>query len=133
MKVLFLFGPNLSALGRRDPETYGSATLEEVMADVSKRAGELGHELEWRATELEVEALLVTRLPNVRYVTGVTGSNGQALITSSGEGNLFLTDGRYTEQSRHEVPDMERDTYLADFPARIAQAFRDAGVSRVGF
>jgi len=55
MKVLFLFGPNLSALGRRDPETYGSATLEEVMADVSKRAGELGHELEWRATEHEGE------------------------------------------------------------------------------
>src|SRR5436305_5905058 len=55
MKVLFLFGPNLSALGRRDPETYGSATLEEVMADVSKRAGELGHEVSWRATEHEGE------------------------------------------------------------------------------
>jgi len=86
-----------------------------------------------RLPELEVEALLVTRLPNVRYVTGFTGSNGQALITSSGEGNLFLTDGRYTEQSRHEVPDMERDPSPADFPARIAEAFRDAGVSRVGF
>ena len=55
MKLLFLFGPNLSALGRRDPETYGSLTLEEIMADVSTKAGELGHQLEWRATEHEGE------------------------------------------------------------------------------
>ena len=55
MRVLFLFGPNLSALGRRDPDTYGSQTLEEIMADVSKRAAALGHELEWRATEHEGE------------------------------------------------------------------------------
>ena len=55
MKVLYLFGPNLSALGRRDPETYGSKTLEEIMDEVSTRAGELGHEIEWRATEHEGE------------------------------------------------------------------------------
>jgi 3-dehydroquinate dehydratase-2 len=55
MKVLFLFGPNLSALGRRDPGLYGSQTLEAVMAEVSRHAGELGHEIEWRATEHEGE------------------------------------------------------------------------------
>jgi 3-dehydroquinate dehydratase-2 len=55
MKVLFLFGPNLSALGRRDPETYGSQTLEEIMAEVGERAGRLGHEVRWRATEHEGE------------------------------------------------------------------------------
>src|SRR5207237_9328412 len=31
MKVLYLFGPNLGALGRRDPERYGAETLEEIM------------------------------------------------------------------------------------------------------
>jgi 3-dehydroquinate dehydratase-2 len=55
MKVLFLFGPNLSALGRRDPETYGSQTLEEIMADVERHAKEAGHDVVWRATEHEGE------------------------------------------------------------------------------
>jgi 3-dehydroquinate dehydratase-2 len=55
MRVLFLFGPNLSALGRRDPDMYGSQTLEQIMADVERHAGELGHEVTWRHTEHEGE------------------------------------------------------------------------------
>ena len=86
-----------------------------------------------RLPDLEVDALLVSRLPNVRYLTGFTGSNAQALLTADGEGSVFLTDGRYTEQSRHEVPDMRRETYLGDFPSMFAQACKDAAVTRVGF
>jgi 3-dehydroquinate dehydratase-2 len=48
MRVLFLFGPNLGALGTRDPELYGSQTLPEIMGEVADRAGTLGHEVEWR-------------------------------------------------------------------------------------
>jgi 3-dehydroquinate dehydratase-2 len=55
VKVLYLFGPNLSALGRRDPETYGSRTLEEIMGEVERHAADGGHELAWRATEHEGE------------------------------------------------------------------------------
>jgi 3-dehydroquinate dehydratase-2 len=53
VNVLYLFGPNLSALGRRDPETYGSQSLEEIMAEVEARAAGLGHTVAWRATEHE--------------------------------------------------------------------------------
>ncbi|HEX6845202.1 MAG TPA: type II 3-dehydroquinate dehydratase [Actinomycetota bacterium] len=53
MNVLFLFGPNLGALGRREPELYGSATLADVMAEVDRRAGELGHEVRWRQSDHE--------------------------------------------------------------------------------
>ena len=42
MKILYLFGPNLGALGRRDPETYGSQTLGEIMAEVETRATAAG-------------------------------------------------------------------------------------------
>jgi 3-dehydroquinate dehydratase-2 len=53
MKVLFLFGPNLGALGARDPERYGGRTLAEIMEDVEARARRLGHELEWRQSDHE--------------------------------------------------------------------------------
>jgi Xaa-Pro aminopeptidase len=91
------------------------------------------NKLSARLPELEIDALLVTRLPNVRYLTGFTGSNGQALVTSDGDRDVFMTDGRYTEQSRREVPDMRRETYLAEFATMFAKACRDAKVSRVGF
>ena len=60
MNVLFLFGPNLAALGRRDPGTYGTDTLADIMAAVQRRATELGHEVEWHQSDHEGD--LVGRL-----------------------------------------------------------------------
>ena len=48
-----------------------------------------------------LDALLVTHLPNIRYLCGFTGSAG-ALILSQSKSILF-TDGRYTEQAWREV------------------------------
>lgn len=53
MKILYVFGPNLGALGRRDPERYGSATLEEIMAEVAERGRTLGHDVVWRQSDHE--------------------------------------------------------------------------------
>ena len=55
MNVLFLFGPNLGALGRREPEVYGSETLDEIMADVDRRGAELGHTVRWHQSDHEGE------------------------------------------------------------------------------
>jgi len=82
-----------------------------------------------RLEELSVDALFVTRLLHTRYLTGFTGSNGQVLVRRGGA--LFLTDGRYTEQSRREVPDLERVTYLNPLREELP-AFLD-GVGRLGF
>lgn len=53
MKVLFLFGPNLGALGRRDPATYGSQTLEEIMGAVAERGEGLGNDVAWHRSDHE--------------------------------------------------------------------------------
>ncbi|MGH9659149.1 MAG: M24 family metallopeptidase [Bryobacteraceae bacterium] len=49
-----------------------------------------------------VDALLVTHLPNARYLTGFTGSSAHALVFEDGETILF-TDPRYSIQARAEA------------------------------
>lgn len=79
--------------------------------------------------DASADAMLVTRLPNVRYLSGYTGSNGQLLL-SNGDARFF-TDSRYEEQSKKEVPDLERILYAGEF----VPALRDAlsGVRRLAF
>ncbi len=50
---------------------------------------------------LQLDALLVTFIPHVRYLTNFSGSNGLVLLTPRQQ--WFFTDGRYTTQSRNEV------------------------------
>ena len=38
MKILVIHGPNLNLLGKRDPEKYGSFTLEEINRILTKQA-----------------------------------------------------------------------------------------------
>ena len=46
MKIALVHGPNLRLLGRREPEVYGTDTLEDVNAKVIALAQELGVEVE---------------------------------------------------------------------------------------
>ena len=48
-----------------------------------------------------LDALLVTYLPNITYLCGFTGS--AAVLVVGQRESVFFTDGRYTEQARHEV------------------------------
>jgi Xaa-Pro aminopeptidase len=56
-----------------------------------------------RLDEHELDALLVTDLADVRYLTGFTGSSGLALVGP--DLRVFVTDFRYVEQAAAEVAD----------------------------
>src|SRR5215212_2847449 len=42
MRLAVLHGPNLNRLGRRQPEKYGTATLDDVVGDIDATAQRLG-------------------------------------------------------------------------------------------
>jgi Xaa-Pro aminopeptidase len=48
-----------------------------------------------------LDALLVSHLPNIRYLCGFTGSAGLLLVDEAG--SIFFTDVRYDTQAREEV------------------------------
>jgi Xaa-Pro aminopeptidase len=67
--------------------------------DYSHRQAAVRAQLE----KIRLEALLITHLPNIRYLCGFTGSSG-VLVIHRGRA-AFFTDGRYTAQAREEVAD----------------------------
>jgi 3-dehydroquinate dehydratase-2 len=54
-RVLVLNGPNLGRLGSREPEVYGSATHDDLVATCEATGKELGLEVEVRQTDDEGE------------------------------------------------------------------------------
>jgi 3-dehydroquinate dehydratase-2 len=53
LRVLVLSGPNLQLLGTREPDVYGSETLDEIHARVDAYAKSMGVEVECRQTNHE--------------------------------------------------------------------------------
>ena len=45
-KILVLHGPNLNLLGEREPEIYGTTTLEDINQDLVATAARQGHSLD---------------------------------------------------------------------------------------
>jgi len=54
---LILNGPNLNLLGTREPEIYGSQTLDDVMQDCVKLGTQLKHNVSYLQTNAEYELI----------------------------------------------------------------------------
>jgi Xaa-Pro aminopeptidase len=80
--------------------------------------------------ELELDALLVTHLPNVRYLTGFSGSSAQLVLGATR--SVLLVDGRYASQAAHEASDVERETALDGYVEPAVEIATGLG-GRLGF
>jgi 3-dehydroquinate dehydratase II len=76
VKIRFLFGPNLGALGTREPERYGTESLPEIMAAVQERADGLGHEISWHQSDHEGDL--------VGWLVGARDDGIEAIVINPG-------------------------------------------------
>ncbi|CUH97429.1 hypothetical protein P22_3559 [Propionispora sp. 2/2-37] len=65
--ILVLHGPNLNLLGRREPEIYGTFTLEDINGQLKERADELGLGIDFIQTNYEGKMIESIQESDGRY------------------------------------------------------------------
>ncbi len=79
-----------------------------------------------------LDALWITNLVNIRYLTGFTGTYAQLLVTPGAV--YFFTDGRYREQVEHEVEGCGIRIFVGTTWLEVfAEEVVDHDWSRIGF
>jgi 3-dehydroquinate dehydratase-2 len=104
MRILVLHGPNLNLLGTREPQVYGSTTLDQINAELTQRATAAGVSLE--VFQSNHEGALVDRAQAAR-------TDGTAFI--------LINPGAYTHTS----------VALRDALAAVAIPFVEVHLSNV--
>ena len=85
-----------------------------------------------RLSRDNLDALVVSYGPNIRYLTGFSGSSGLLLVSSKGA--VFITDFRYETQSAEEIGDLAR--IVIDGTGaweRLVKLIPESGARAVGY
>ena len=126
MKVAVVHGPNLRLLGRREPEVYGSDTLDAVNVRVAEEAAALGVEVEFFQSNHEGELLDFIDEASAR-VDGFLVNPGAYTHTSVALRDAFLGVSRpFVEVHLSNTAAREpfrRHSYLSDVAEGVVFGF----------
>lgn len=80
-KILVIHGPNLNLLGEREPNVYGTVTLEEINKDLVEMAAK--NDVELRIVQSNHEGEIVETIQNARHWADVIIINPAAYTHTS--------------------------------------------------
>jgi 3-dehydroquinate dehydratase-2 len=128
--ILLLSGPNLNLFGQREPDVYGTDTLDDMVADARATATAAGYELEHIQSNHEgalVDAVHAARgrcaaiVVNAGALTHYSYALADALATFEGvKVELHVSNPAAREHWRH-------DSVLASFVTATIAGFGRAG------
>ena len=103
--VCYAFVTHLGAASRGGYASLAPAAPSMTMKE-SGKLREMDHigrmrRLQEALHQQRLDGLLVTHLPNIRYLCGFTGSSGALVVTAHKK--ILFTDGRYSAQARAQV------------------------------
>ena len=126
MRIAVLHGPNLRLLGRREPDVYGTDTLDDVNARLSEEAASLGVEVEFFQSNHEGALLDFIDEASGR-VDGFVVNPGALTHTSVALRDAFLGVSRpFVEVHLSNTAARERfrrHSYLSDVAAGVVFGF----------
>ncbi len=106
--ILLVSGPNLNLLGEREPEVYGSDTLDELVGDARTVAEANGHSLEHTQSNHEGE-----------MVDAIQGARGRCAA-------IVINPGAYTHYSYAIADALSRIRRREDRVAPVEPVRREA-------
>lgn len=88
-------------------------------------------ELRSQFLEDKLDAVLIVKGENRRYLSGFTGSSGSLLITK--ESHFLLTDSRYHIQVQREAPGFQLLDITSNFQKPFSRIIKQEKIGRLGF
>ncbi len=126
MRIAVLNGPNLNLLGQREPDIYGTTTLEEIEQLVRHRAVVSGTEVEWFQTNGEGEFVTCIQQIGAR-VDGFIVNAAAFTHTSLAIKDALLAVGKPLVEAHlsniFAREEMRRHSVLADIAVGVVTGF----------
>jgi 3-dehydroquinate dehydratase II len=130
-KIFILNGPNLNLLGEREPEIYGSTTLDEIRQWCEADALELGLEIDFRQSNHEGEIIEAIHAARKQAAGVIINPAGYTFTSVAILDALKMFDGPKIELHLSNVHKRE-DIYHKSLVSRTATAVM-AGFGALGY